>query len=525
MSVRTIIFFRIFWLLMILLPSLVMPSSLLFAQTDPTWSSQQTIPGYDKKTFTPILIADQSGIVHAFTSQPINENEPGLLIMYNQWSVEQGWSVPNDILLSPYNDFARIASGFLDKDGVIHLIFVGGHEQGANIYYSWAPAYDAGNANAWAQPQMIGANAILPQAAALAGDENGNFVVLYGGNLEGDNALYATYSNDNAITWSEPQLVYSTYSEVQWPVDLEVYTDHSYKVHAVWNVVDAQGTNITGYYARFEGFADSQWSTPIELDQSVGHGVSVPSIVEWDGELIIIYNNGLSDEVAPVMWMRRSKDGGNTWSTPVLAFPSHRGRNGAVSFVIDSANTLHALFAQRTGSNPDIHGMWHSVWDGERWSQPEAVVSGPQRPGTNSLETFARHEPGFDPVAPRAVIVQGNTLFLAWRTDPGLSLDGVWYSYRVLDTPILPVTFLPLVPTPLATLAPALTSNEMMPLSTSQPNSSPTPIDGGHLIEPPRQANGAARTLLFGSIPALLLVLSVLVMQGIRQGIRQRIRH
>lgn len=516
MNIQTSRAFRVLWTTIALLINFVVQSPDLLAQGRSEWIPQQTIATYDRNTLPPVLISDPSGTVHAFTSQPISQSERGMLIMYNQWTLEKGWTTPNDILLPPYNEFAWVMSAFLDKDGIIHLIFFGGHELGANIYYSRAPAHEAWKATAWTYPEMIGPAAVVPATAVLAGDESGNLTVVYSGNLGEGNGLYSIYSSDEGLTWSDPQLVYSTYQETQWPVGLAAYVDHTHGLHIVWNIVDASGANVTGYYARLEVLPSSQWSRLLVLDESVGLGIAVPSIIEWNDQLIVIYNNGFGETVAPVMWMRRSDDGGTSWSVPVQAFPTHRGRNGPVSLVIDSANTLHALFGQRTGGSPDIHGMWHSVWDGGRWSQPEAIVSNPQRKGSISLDPYVQYEPGFDPYDAKAIVVQGNILLVTWRTDPGASKDGVWYSYDILDAPALPTVPLPVVAGPQTALTPEPTHSQTS-LATPLPESSPTSVPLEQITAPPRQPGGTAAPLLVGSVSAILLVFAIFVMHGVRQ--------
>jgi hypothetical protein len=141
------------------------------------------------------------------------------------------------------------------------------------------------------------------------------------------------------------------------------------------------------------------------------------------------------------MWFQLSKDGGRTFSSPIIAWPDQIGRNGAVSLVVDSTGQLHGFFAARIGAGfdgtRDLHGLWHTVWQGSSWSQAERVVSGPP-------------SESFDPGDPRAVISQGNLIFVVYRTDPGKKIGNTWYTYEKLDVPELPVTPLP---TPLVSLA------------------------------------------------------------------------
>jgi hypothetical protein len=406
------------------------------------WAPVVPIPRYDPDALPPVLIADQDRTVHALVTLPLSDDpeDPGskeLGIFYHRWTQQDGWTTPNDIMLTPVKLQARVKSAFLDNSGTIHMVFYGGDEQEAYTYYTWASAIDAASAQAWAPPVAIGPNAIAPEIAAIAGDGDDHLVVMYAGNLGEGNSLYLTYSDDAGATWSEPQLFFSTYELVAKPFDFAMHFGESGRVHAVWNVTDERGQNVMGYYAVMDSFETRQWSEPLELDKNVGLGIAIPQVTEYNGAVMIMYNNGVEGEVPPVMWFRMSRDGGKTFTEPMRPFTTHIGRNGVISFAEDSADTLHVFFGQRIpgglGGNIDQHGMWHSTWDGTNWRPLEPVESG-SISGT------------FDPYDAKGVIVQGNQVLLTWRTDPGRDVSSTWYSYTVLDTPELPVQPLPTPP-------------------------------------------------------------------------------
>ena len=86
------------------------------------WSAPKRIPSYPSEMIPPILIADQNRTVHAFSSQGVDRtgSETVQAIVYNQWTLERGWTTPVDIILSP-NKEARLTDVYLDKDGFFHL--------------------------------------------------------------------------------------------------------------------------------------------------------------------------------------------------------------------------------------------------------------------------------------------------------------------------------------------------------------------------------------------------------------------
>lgn len=474
------------------------------------WTPQQHVPGYLDDTLPPYLIADTARTVHVFASQGRDKEDTGEAVSYSQWRADTGWTMPIDIILSPFKDQARVMGGFLDSEGVIHLIFFGGDDSGADIYYTTANAAVAGDSHSWRKPLIVGPMAITPNVASIASDGEGTFVVLYSGNLDVGNSLYAVISNDNGETWSDPEQVFSTYSTKEKVFDFSMHLGQSGILHVVWNVTNEQGQNVGGYYAQLSNVYGGEWSEAIELDTNRGLGIAIPAVYEFKGQVFILYNNGLSEVTAPVQWMRRSEDGGKTFTRPVRPFNNHIGRNGHFSFVVDSSEMLHLFFGQRIpggiDGKLDLHGMWHATWRGGRWEGPLAVVSGAYKDDIDN---------SFDPYDARAVVSQGNVILITWRTDPGRKQPGVWFASKQLDTPELPVTPLPLVwPTSTATPEPTATEAEVPTLTPTQIIAAAS--TAGENVRP-GQSSGPGQVLIIGAIPVVILLLAAAIWQGRRR--------
>ena len=428
----------------LLVLALHMTTLVVLAQSQLQWAPQERIPGYDPKTWTPYLVADKNRTVHVFASSLLGDDSSVdknsiRAIFYRQWTLDGGWTEPNDILLPPIKSEARIQGALLDESGMMHIIFYAGDEQGANIYYSRAPAFLAGRASAWSTPKIIGPTANINDNAVLVDDRQGNLYMIYSGELRGK-GLYVTNSNDEGSTWSEPVSMFLAYDEDLTPYDLKTHVDAQNNIHLVWTIRNKTGNTKTIYYGRLEA-GQRSWSTPTEVDQVGDLPAGEPSIIEYDQELFLIHHAASPQGVT--RYMRRSDDGGNTWSDKVRLFP-HVGSGGAASLVIDSNDVLHMFFGNRITIDGVINqGMWHSVWRDGQWTAPQAIVVGPGRPD-------------FDPSRANAIVSQGNVILTTWMTDPGLTDRGTFYSYVVLDAPELPVTPLAM---PAATPAPMAASN------------------------------------------------------------------
>ena len=424
---------------------LIIDPNLAAAQTGNNWMPQRNIPLYHPETEPPFLIADQNRTVHAFSSQWIGDDNQQKAIVYNQWNPDTGWTVPVDIILPPLKAQARLKGAYLDQADMVHLIFFSGDDTDANIYYSRAPLAHAGLATAWSKPQVIGVRARTPDQAAIVGDSNNKLFVLYSSN-RGGTGLYFTYSTDAGTIWSKPSPMFLTYNEDLFPYDLTMYVDEQDNVHALWNVNNRSGQAEAMYYTKLEA-GQIEWSEPVRFAPvSV---INQPSIIAHEDELFLIYHTGDQSR-----HMRRSSDGGDTWTGAVKLFP-HVGSNGAPSLVVDNNNVLYMFFGNRVGG---VHGMWHSVWQGAYWSDPEALASGPVIKGEIGGE-------GFDPSHARAIVSQGNVILVTWDTDPQNGLNGVWYSYTTVDAPELPAVALR-TPAPAPSPIPNATTTQFVPNST-----------------------------------------------------------
>lgn len=467
-----------------------------WAQQTDQWMPQQTIPNYHLETAEPpYLIADQNRTVHAFSHQQVGEGEKEIAIIYNQWTLENGWTRPVDILLSPIKHQARLLGATLDEVGIFHLLFFGGDETESNVYYSRAPAVSANNAQAWSKPILVGKDALTPESGGIAGDGKGKLVMVYSGYLEG-RAWYTITSTDGGDTWTEPLPFFRTRDDALTPYYLRLYFGQSGLLHAVWTVNDILNRGDAVYYGSFDTEL-MQWRDPVQLAETKGGlGTLAPSMIEYQATLFVMYYEGTTGK----QYFRRSDDAGKTWTEPITPF-LQVGLNGPGFFTVDSNDILHFFWAQRITGKPDIHGMWHTTWQNGQWSAYEAIVSGPRI--SDNLGNSA-----FDPIVPIVAVRQGNILLVVWRSDYGLKANGIWYSYKQLNAPELPVVALPTQPaTPEVTPA--------MPVVRTVPEIIPTAtltVQSNRQIKP-ETTRSPAEALVISLTPPVLLISAMIIIR------------
>ncbi len=472
--------------------------------SSPEWSIAQTIPEFGDETNPPILIADQNRTVHAFASQQVGEGESVVAITYSQWTPDHGWTKPNDVLLSPFKDEARILDAYLDEQGVFHLIFYGGDNTEAYLYYTKAHASQAVTPRAWSLPEPI-STSMAPPSGEILGDGSGYLAVISTDSRDG-NGVYAIYSQDRGESWTEPIPIGLTYTDKLIPYSIHAARDSSGALHAVWQQVNVSGQGRGIFYARQE-VGEEIWSEPIDLtadDEIVTElGTMTPAFLINNDELLAFYN--INGKIV----LRKSADRGKTWSETVQLFGRHIGVNGLLAPVVDGRNEVHLFFGQRIPGTPDIHGLWHSTMRGGIWSEPEPIISGPQ-------VVDMRGSAAFDPYDAQAVALQGNELLVTWRSDPGLKGNGVWFAHQQIDAPTFALAPIPApsptsVPQPDTAVAPAEATASAAPVRSTVRLPATMP-DG------PVSADQPMLAVIAGLLPAGLV--SAMMLAWLRRSVR-----
>lgn len=460
-----------------------------------SWSVAKQIPNYDPVGRAPVMAADQQGQIHAFNDQRVGVTRD-MVIYYRTWNLEQGWTTPVDIIYRGrlLNSIAQDA--LVDEWGTLHLLFFEGDPNAGTLQHASAPASEARQARSWSRPGLVVEGAGPISSAVLLSLRRDNLTVLFSGQVEGY-GLYMVHSDDQGVTWSEPETIYLTGGEKQWVAAIRADVDESGRLHVVWGVVNDDGTGDAVYYARFIPETD-RWDqlTTLATREGSDYSTTWPDvIVDEDGRIIVVY----MDSFPATKFFRVSKDGGETWSVPVRPFP-HEGEYEHPVLLKDSNNVVHMVLGNRTPGNLatgalSIHGMWHSIWQNERWSDLRPIVTGPK--------TIY-----FDPSAPKGVISMGNTILASWWHDTSNEYrSGAWYSYVILDAPELPVST-PLIPT----LTPTATSRVTEAMPEAEKTLTPTAVNPDGQEDKPRTGGSTnSSTILFSLIPVFLLFSAIII--------------
>lgn len=338
----------------------------------------------DNTSADPFLVADPTGLVHLFWAELLPgsagaSNVPDTL-MYSVWN-GTSWSTPVDLFLSPPEFFNRRVMGIravLDDERVLHLLWQG---PDYTLYYSQAPADEAGNARAWKpELQLTREEAGAQFSSFIAYEPPSTLHIAYGqgtSNTENRSVVYIR-STDRGVTWSEPIELIRMAAPGTGPSNVRLLVGQPGDVYASWTEWDMTGNGQAIYFTRSSD-SGLTWADPIVLDRRQGEEYERDwSTLALLGEnaLVAFWEGGFR----AYRQAQYSYDGGATWTDPIDTLDWLIADNGFAEFARDSAGRLHLFVLQRVREgNVDKgrrEGLWHTMWEGnQQWREPELVGS------------------------------------------------------------------------------------------------------------------------------------------------------
>jgi hypothetical protein len=410
----------------------------------------------------PVLLCDNTQNVHVFWV----ERESDRMLIFNRNDVGASWSNPVDVMVTgPVLDLF----GVIAPDNTVHLMWNSAVH--GDLVYSHAPLALSADARGWPEPVVLVRDT---DSGSLAVDKNGVLHAVYGSaDADGlSHTLYYIHSDDGGATWSEPTPALVINTPVASATGVMIKADGQRRLHIAWQV----RSFTYGEYSRI-GYLHSTdlgrtWSTPIELGVSETlPGVAIPAVYTFgDDEIHLTYD-------IPDRMYQWSKDGGQTWSQPVIIMKLGGAFGGANVLVKDSAGTLHVVSAVSDG-------VYHAAWSGNAWNPPEAIDR--------------RY---YDPHHQQMVVCQGNQLHVVY--DDRRGENEIWYATKRVNAPLIPQKPIPLPPTP--TPLPTLTRNPLLGTARPGPLSTPTAVYNMQAPSAARETN----PLIAPIAAALALIVAV----------------
>ena len=468
----------------ILIASLLAMYFLFPAYGQEEWTSPYRLSTGETKIGDPALVTDSDGFIHVFWP----EEFPSLdrtLIQYSRFDGET-WSPPIDIHISREFSIIGSTAADIDRNGNIHIVWTEGFN--GNVLHTMAPAMDALSATKWIDFNIVGVTA---SEVKVASTPDGRLHVAYAKVLGDEQGLYHTYSDDDGTNWSKPQWLDPDIPPGFVPSSVYLDADDQGGLHIGWSYNNP--ADATGDWVRYTRSLDNGliWEQPFTIAKNDEgddelNGFARPVLVVDGSTVHIVWAGG------DLLYRhhRYSEDRGATWSPTARILGNLNGQAGD-GMVVDDQGRLHFF-----GQIRFPQGIWHAIWDGESWAEPELiyimVMSSSEAPEDNVIQAHRTFP----------AIRNGNQIVLTF-TDPPQNIDRRLFSMIGQLSPEAPIQ-----PSVHKTATP-----------TAEPQPTPTPDSAaenptltGKFDEPDSVgAPNPSEFIWFGSIPVLLFIIGAVL--------------
>jgi hypothetical protein len=458
------------------------------------------------------IAVDRTGRAHV-TWYGVTNNDDSL--HYATRDLEGAWSLPNDVIYTPFRGVTVRNSIVATSDGMLHAVY---RSQGAH-FYTQAYSSVANNAGSWSAPFRVDNEAYYISMTATSDDV---LHIVYGEQL-GDttrlevnpdlaqcfkcsDVLYRR-STDGGDSWSTPVNLSNTPNGSE---KIDIFQGPSGRMFLIWDeghdtlMSRGEYQDVRLMYSDDEGLT---WSDPIILDG--GNPRIIPTQVAAtelnDGGILVVWR----DRNSYTIYSQTSTDNGESWTDPqplegILARDVNDTPYDDYDIVTDMLGVAHLFVTGSTRLDFETEaGLYHIEYRQGQWRQVQLIYQGPP-------EDHSR------PEWPKAVIGPQNDIHLTWfirfdEIDPTNLLPGlvVYYSRRSPTLPDQP--FLAMNPT---TTPPTLVAFVAPLEPTPTPYATVQPLESG--FKTSTSDLYAIRVLLGSLFAAAILCVSVLVLSGFR---------
>jgi hypothetical protein len=461
----------------------------VLAQSGADWSAPANVSAGIATTppqgWGAVIAADRDGAVHA-TWPECSLDEDGCksdTIYYSVWR-EGAWSQPIDILAAPVGEGVVTQSLTADPYGRLILVWMG--NRGLN--FSIADVAEAGSARGWTTTTLATQDAV--RTSDLFIDESGVFHLVY---IANDRVTMYSASEDAALNWTEPVVVYTEDRRDAAAMAPKVAADDNGFVSACWSIT-SEAANWGPVGVRFVNSTDggTTWGPVQALVEDSGYG-SCALLLDSEERLHAFW---LGSGDIGGRYHRWSTDGGVSWTeTQVVMAPGEiTGFPGAPRLLEDSSGIVHVVFS---GYGPAGEQIWHARWARQSWTRPLPISA--------SLPHSEKSA---------ATLLDGKYLHVIWLEYQSLDF---WHSFADTDAPAVRAEIVPL-PTALA-IAPSPAQPPTAPATApgSAIQETPTPRPQDTFDRSPAAGSDSGIVVLFSVAPVLLIVGGVVVYRLLRR--------
>jgi hypothetical protein len=494
------------------------------------WSTPVALISSPRALHSPLLLAEPSGRLHALWSRQEDA------ALYYAISDGTRWTQASAVLNSPggapENLSAVLVPGKANSPPVLFVVWSDPAAQGT--YYSYAPASQALNPGDWAAPQELPANsgAASPQVLVQA---DGRLLVAYAVPYNEGRGLYLIESQGapqpgGRVEWSKPRLVFDA-AAAGWDSLSEPRLAESADgaLNLLWTRRSLPPTyRPMGLYAARALDPQANWSTPEEVD--AGQALWSQVLTAADGTLHRAWQKQIGEQA--VFFHQVSQDGGASWSQAERITGLKEAAPAGLALDTEGRPNLLAISVDTAPGTAGQTVLQRWAWEEGGWRQVEgqplpgviaasalavagapgvslaALYSGSQKAAT-APATSAGRNPQPTSLASKALFFSGRPL------ETGGAAGGGSTTAIPADSAAAAGATLPATPGPANSAVTAGGQTQTAAPTVSGPTPIPT-FDAQPAGGLASRLGGQAGVLIFGAIPAILLIAAAFLLAARR---------
>jgi hypothetical protein len=322
-------------------------------QIESGWSTLDDVETFGVKIGSPNIIADKFERAHLFWSQSENDDLDALgRSIYYSFRQNGQWSPSSEIFSSPFGKAEQIDSN-IDSEGNLNVVWSGGF--GGEIYFGQADASQAFEASAWGEPIALPSPLPVGSAPEIFIDHNQIVYVTYAIPLNEKRGIYITKSDDSALSWKDSITVFDAQSAGWDMVDnphLAITQDGH--LHLTWtrfSLPSGEGP-LELYYSKSED-EGLTWTEPDLMEDNPVYWSGIISPAQDVVHLLWQQDSSSGS----TFFHEQSLDSGTNWDriAPVSIFGEIVSNPSLSS---DSAGRLHLILLVRGGLDAYFLQHW-----------------------------------------------------------------------------------------------------------------------------------------------------------------------
>jgi len=396
--------------------------------TDDGWADPVNLSRSGSAT-DPYVVTDASGTIHVLWRDTVAESYVYIHGGPGDWSepvpIEPPFGTRQYFPALTETDPAPLFSPTLiaTADGRIHSFWIDNEDA---LRHSWVSSDEFTSFSAWSPRIKVAESA---SDLSVATDKNDQLFMTYIGSPAADTqSAGVNFLRFDAVegNWSTPIPIYeSAYLRQLAPdqanVQMKATTiGDTSQVYVVWDNRSLERL----FFARSED-GGASWTDPLIVDQREANdepdttGPTNITLTADASAVLLVWQAG-HDAGACSQYYQRSSDGGRTWSNPSIMLEELDGCPQQSQLFEGSGGSRVTLFTVHEGQ------PFLSVWDGERWSEPQ-----PQEVLKSFVSSEIYRSITLDCL--QLSLLDGNQILaLGCGKGPSEQTDDIWQTVRAL---------------------------------------------------------------------------------------------